>query len=205
MRMPVTLKRIKELEYEARRTGHTEKRAAWSEAKREYERLKTALFDEETPYADSPADDYVERLRIAAESGEEVAVMRYEMMRERREKIDRGIRWDDARELRAMTEELRRVLESGEKVMKKHVEAASRVAMDFGSTDNRVLYSAMKARYEAQKDGSIEHSTPDDPPKVTEEDIKDAGEKARISGRIEDRVHFATLKQKMREQEEVAQ
>jgi hypothetical protein len=203
-KLPVTLKKIKELEYEARRTGHPEKRAKFSNAKREYETLKSVLFDEEFPYAESPSESFVEQLREAAESGEEVAIFRYQMMKERREMVERGIRGDDVKELRASEEELRRLLESGEAITAAHLESASRVAIDNGSIDNRVLYSTIKTRYQAQQEGTYEPPSNDEPTKVTGEDIEAAGEKAQRSGRIEDRVAYATLRRQYAEQEESA-
>ncbi|MFB6362493.1 hypothetical protein ACFCP7_00345 [Paenibacillus elgii] len=199
--LPVSLKKIKELEYVAR-TGNMDKKQALAVAKAKYESMKVSHFNKEFPYVEWPAQWYVDKLADHAKSGHSDAIIRYEMLKERREYMDRGIAGDDVKDFRENVQELHRIINSGVEITEDVFKVASHVALENSSPENLALYSAIKARRQAQKDG--EYITSEAPPverKITQEDVGAALEKAKRSSSPHDIATYATLKRQFESQE----
>ncbi|WP_248928979.1 hypothetical protein [Paenibacillus hamazuiensis] len=149
--MMLTESKLEKLRIAAKASGgHPGKLAAYAAAKREFEALIDALFDEDTPYVQSPSEQYLNHLARAAESGQEVDIARYELIKERRANMDARINGDDVRSYKGNVHQLREVLRKGDKITAAHVQAAAEAAVQNGSIDNHVLYATLKRQLEQQ-------------------------------------------------------
>lgn len=119
--LPITAEKVEKLRLEAKASGNSPKKmAVWATAKRQYEDLIETLFDEETPFYSSPTHDYVNRLEMAAKSGAEIDIARFELSKEARDRRDRSISGESDRAFKTSVHDLHAALNPAKK-LRKHI------------------------------------------------------------------------------------
>jgi hypothetical protein len=181
--------------------GNPQKIAQYNVAKRMYDDMIALYFNEEFPFARLPSEDYVERLKERAKSGDTEDVMRYEIMKERRDMHEYEASGQDARDIRLLRQDLITKLTNGEKLSQGDIRAARELVLRIGSIDNQVLYSKIKRTYEQQQSGEVEmvQDKPSDV-SITKEMVDEAYQRAKATGRIEDSARYAILKRNYEQQ-----
>lgn len=148
--MIVTEAKVEELRIAAKASGRPQDIAKYSIANRDFEALKTQLFDgQEYSYASVPAESYLARLQQEAESGDEVSVMRYQMIKANHESFVN--RHEEARLLKEGIASMRRLLTEGGKVTNAHVSAARKIVVHNPIPENLAMLSMIKREYESQQ------------------------------------------------------
>ncbi|WP_018394536.1 hypothetical protein [Bacillus sp. 37MA] len=123
--------------------GNPDKIAVYTLAKKKYDSLVASHFTEDEPLPNVPNEAYVEQLKVAAETGDEAAKMRYEIAKDRREGFEH--RHNGAHEnTNQIIISLRTKLAAGEAMTKADVQAAERAARHASSAENIALYSLVK-------------------------------------------------------------
>lgn len=200
--MIVTEAKVEELRIAAKASGRPQEIARYSKAKTEFEELKARLFDaEQYTYAVSPVEHYVERLAKEAESGDETAILRYQMMKANRDHIDNH--HEEARLLKEGISSMRRLLADGDAVTNAHISAARKIVVQNPTPDNLATLSLLKMRQASQQAGTFVKSkdTAAKEAKITRTDLDAAYEKMKDTNHIDDRVRYATLKRRYEAQE----
>jgi hypothetical protein len=199
LKLPVSARQLEKMKLEMR--GNPQKIAQYNVAKRMYDDMIELYFNEEFPYAHTPSEDYVERLKERAKSGNTEDVMRYEIMKERRDMHEYEASGQDARDIRLLRQDLVTKLTNGEKLSQGDIRAARELVLRFGSIDNQVLYSRIKRTYEQQQTGEVEkvEDKPSDV-SITKEMVDEAYQRAKTTGRIEDSARYAILKRNYEQQ-----
>lgn len=148
--MIVTEAKVEELRIAAKASGRPQEIARYSKAKTEFEELKARLFDgEQYTYAVSPVEHYIERLAKEAESGDETAILRYQMMKANRDHIDNH--HEEARLLKEGIASMRRLLTEGGEVTNAHLSAARKIIVQNPSPENLATYSMLKRQQASQQ------------------------------------------------------
>ncbi|EJL31784.1 hypothetical protein [Brevibacillus sp. BC25] len=151
MTLAISARKLEEMKLQSR--GNPKKMAEYKVAKHEYDQMCQRLFDGETyPNVGSPAADYVQRLEEEALSGESDSVLRYEIIKERREMVDYSASGQEMRDIRLTSHDLRGKLANGEKLTAADVRAANTLSRKNSSIDNMVLYSTVKRTFEHQQE-----------------------------------------------------
>ncbi|WP_409178542.1 hypothetical protein [Brevibacillus fortis] len=151
MSLAISAKKLEDMKLHAR--GNPKKIAEYKVAKHEYDQMCQRLFDGETyPNIGSPATDYVQRLEEEAKSGDSDSVMRYEIIKERRDMVDYSASGQETRDNRLISHDLRGKLTNGDKLTAADVRAASTLSRKISSIDNMVLYSTVKRTFEHQQE-----------------------------------------------------
>lgn len=200
----ITLSKLKEMETEAKASGNPRKSANFKVAQHEFESLVKSLFDDDGySYLETPSDQYVQRLKVEAESGDEKAVARYRITKDAYDHFEnRGERFH---QFRGDIREMRRLLESGETVTDAHVAAARKVAVMNPTAENLAVAAQLKQRKEDQQAGTYIRPEPQSEPKVTREEVEAAAKKAKETSRTQDIAMYAVLKRKLESQEATEQ
>ncbi len=200
MKLPISARQLEKMKLEAR--GNPQKIAEYSMAKQRYEDMIKQYFNDETPFVSLPADWYLQQLEEKAKSGNPDDVMRYLILKERRDMHEYEASGQDARDIRQAKHELQTKLMSGEKLTQRDLRIARELALKISSVDNLVLYSKVKQAIEQQPEGQVEVVTESGKPsRVTKEMVDEAYQHAKKTGRIDDQVRYSVLKREFELQE----
>lgn len=145
-----TAQEVENLKVRAR-GGSLEQRARYVSAKRNFDTLVEAVFDDgEYPYTISPSEQYLTSLRKEAEDKDnEVAQARLKLIQANRDSMDRKIAGDDVKDFRVQKQRVRNAANNlEEKVTSKMIEDARLVVVRNPSLENRVAYAKLKRRLE---------------------------------------------------------
>lgn len=199
MNLPVSARQLEKMKLEMR--GNPQKIAQYNVTKRMYDDMIALYFNEEFPFVRLPSEDYVERLKERAKSGDTEDVMRYEIMKELRDMHEYEASGQAARDIRLLRQDLITKLTNGEKLSQGDIRAARELVLRIGSIDNQVLYSKIKRTYEQQQSGEVEmvQDKPSDV-SITKEMVDEAYQRAKATGRIEDSARYAILKRNYEQQ-----
>lgn len=200
MKLDVTVSKLEQMKVEAKASGDPYKAAKYAGAKRQYDDLVSVLFDgEEYTFSTAPTANYVQRLRKEAESGDPTAEMRYALIKDAADYYEG--RDERSREFKAGISDMRRLLESGDELTEKDVLEARAIAVQNPTASNLSIASQIKARHEAQKDGSFVKSEPAPEAKVTQAEVDAAYELAMQTSATQHIVRYSSLKRKLEAQE----
>lgn len=173
--------------------------AKYTEAKRQYDGVVTQLFTGDYRLSEVPTAGYVHQLQQEAASGDPLAEYRYAIIKDLHDSHEG--RHIAAQQFKADRESLRQLLASGEAVTDDHVEQAKEIAAKNPSLENLAVSSGIKKRKEAQDNGTYVKPVAPEPRKVTQEDVKDAYDKAFQSHRPQDITEYTVLKRELASQE----
>jgi hypothetical protein len=128
--------------------GNPAKIAKYVQEKAVYDSLVKTYFNEDNPFVDAPSEDYVNKLKEKADSGDEADKIRYAIIKDRYDYYEykrRDEHFDNVK----TRQELRRKIDEGATLTRSDLLLAEKLVRKFPSPDNLVMYSKIKRMVEA--------------------------------------------------------
>ena len=151
----ITSQQLEELRLKAK-GGKQDKKIKYANAKRQFEELKNSLFDGENyVYMASPSDDYIKQLedelnRAKDETEKELMEARLKLIQANKSEREANKSGEAGRQFKLDREAVAKKAKNNEKVTRKDLEQAQKVAARNPSPYNRANYSNLKRRFENQ-------------------------------------------------------